>query len=78
MVHLTNDAVQAHSQDYGRYEEGNKLGEGSFGRWLDEEGRRAGRDWAGVRAEMERQCVAVMESSWKSLVRGCGSEHFYF
>jgi len=25
LVHLTNDAIQSHSSDYGKYEEGNKV-----------------------------------------------------
>lgn len=25
MIHLTNDAVQKHSEDYGKYESANKL-----------------------------------------------------
>jgi hypothetical protein len=34
-VHLTNDAVQKHSEDYGKYEPGNKLTYGEFQRYLE-------------------------------------------
>lgn len=33
-VHLTNDAVQQHSEKYGKYEEGNKLSYAEFERYL--------------------------------------------
>ena len=35
MIHLTNDAVQKKSQDYGKYEPGNKLSFADFQRYLD-------------------------------------------
>jgi len=35
MVHLTNDAVQKKSEDYGKYEPGNKLSFSDFQRYLD-------------------------------------------
>lgn len=34
-VHLTNDAVQMNSEDYGRFENGNKLSINDFQRYLD-------------------------------------------
>lgn len=34
-IHLTNDAVQQHSEDYGKFENGNKLSYGDFQRYLD-------------------------------------------
>lgn len=34
-VHLTNDAVQKHCEDYGRFESGNKLSYSDFQRYLD-------------------------------------------
>lgn len=34
MVHLTNDAVQKNSEDYGKYEKGNKISFEEFARWL--------------------------------------------
>jgi tubulin---tyrosine ligase len=34
-VHLTNDAVQKHSEDYGKYENGNKMSYNDFQRYID-------------------------------------------
>ena len=33
-IHLVNDAVQKYSEDYGKYEPGNKLGYGAFQKYL--------------------------------------------
>jgi len=35
LVHLTNDAVQKYADDYGKFEQGNKLSYGDFQRYLD-------------------------------------------
>mmetsp|Transcript_19833 Transcript_19833/g.19843 ORF Transcript_19833/g.19843 Transcript_19833/m.19843 type:complete len:125 (+) Transcript_19833:272-646(+) len=35
-IHLTNDAVQKKSDDYGKFEPGNKLSYGEFQEYLDE------------------------------------------
>ena len=35
MIHLTNDAVQKKSQDYGKFESGNKISYTDFQRYLD-------------------------------------------
>lgn len=35
MIHLTNDAVQKNSADYGKYEPGNKLSYNEFQLYLD-------------------------------------------
>ena len=35
LIHLTNDAVQKNSEDYGKYENGNKLSINDFQRYLD-------------------------------------------
>jgi len=34
MIHLTNDAVQKNSDDYGKYEKGNKISFEEFSKWL--------------------------------------------
>ena len=34
-IHLTNDAVQKHSEDYGKFENGNKMSYNDFQRYLD-------------------------------------------
>ena len=33
-IHLTNDAIQYRSSDYGKFEEGNKIGWKKFQMWL--------------------------------------------
>lgn len=35
-IHLTNDAVQKHCRDYGRFEKGNKLSYGEFQQYLND------------------------------------------
>ena len=35
MIHLTNDAVQKKGEDYGKYENGNKISFGDFQKYLD-------------------------------------------
>jgi tubulin--tyrosine ligase len=35
MIHLTNDAVQKHAEDYGKFEPGNKLSYNDFQNYLD-------------------------------------------
>jgi hypothetical protein len=35
MVHLTNDAVQKRSTDYGKFESGNKISYAEFTRYLE-------------------------------------------
>lgn len=35
MIHLTNDAVQKHDEDYGRYELANKLSYEEFQKYID-------------------------------------------
>lgn len=35
LIHLTNDAVQKHSEDYGKYEDNNKMSYKDFQRYLD-------------------------------------------
>jgi hypothetical protein len=34
MIHLTNDAVQKHSEQYGKYESGNKLSFNDFNKYV--------------------------------------------
>ena len=39
-IHLTNDAIQKHSDNYGKYEKGNKIGYSDFQRYLEVNGSR--------------------------------------
>ena len=34
MIHLTNDAIQKHGDDYGRHEKGNKISYEDFSKYL--------------------------------------------
>ena len=34
MIHLTNDAIQKHSEQYGKYESGNKLSFNDFNKYV--------------------------------------------
>lgn len=36
MIHLTNDAVQKHDEDYGKFECSNKLSFNDFQKYLDQ------------------------------------------
>ena len=38
LIHLTNDAIQKKSDDYGKFENGNKVSYGDFQKYLDREG----------------------------------------
>jgi hypothetical protein len=35
MIHLTNDAIQKHGDNYGKHEDGNKVSYTEFQRYLD-------------------------------------------
>lgn len=37
-VHLTNDAIQSRSSDYGKFQEGNKVSWKNFQKWLEAQG----------------------------------------
>ncbi len=76
-VHLTNDAVQSQSNDYGKYEEGNKVSETIFSRFIDEEHQRQGKVgpiWAKLKKQMENRCIDVIKSSYQTLASGCNLE----
>lgn len=63
LVHLTNDAIQAQSACYGRYEEGNKLSEPLFEKYIDEEYRRSGKGrsiWKHLRTQMDNRYIDVL------------------
>lgn len=88
-VHLTNDAIQSQSADYGKYEEGNKLSEALFQKFIQEEHRRRGGQddiWNSLKHQMQQRCVDIIESSYQTLAMGCqpeeprqqGADEFYF
>lgn len=53
-VHLTNDAIQNHSESYGKYEEGNKLSYVQFQKYLDSKHSGCGYD-------LEKQIIPQMK-----------------
>jgi hypothetical protein len=53
-IHLTNDAVQMNSEDYGRFENANKLSINDFQRYLDQ-------NHAGKNIEFMRDLFPMME-----------------
>ncbi|CDW74359.1 tubulin-tyrosine ligase family protein [Stylonychia lemnae] len=65
-VHLTNDAVQKYSQDYGKFENGNKLSYEDFSKLLSKD---KDVDFYGQIIPQIRNCMKlVVESAAKSLV----------
>lgn len=65
--------MQSASTDYGKFEEGNKVSDISFGKFIDEEYRRKGRGdaiWARLKEQMKRICVDVIEASYPALLSG--------
>jgi hypothetical protein len=63
LVHLTNDAIQKHNEDYGRFEKGNKLSYQDFQRYLDQNHR--GLDFlGGILPKMKRICTDAMRASY--------------
>lgn len=48
-VHLTNDAIQCLSHDYGKYEEGNKLSEATFSKYFDGLEKKENKSWSDIK-----------------------------
>ncbi len=53
-VHLTNDAIQNHSESYGKYEDGNKISYAQFQKYLDLK-------HAGCGYDLEKQIIPKMK-----------------
>ena len=53
-VHLTNDAVQNHSESYGKYEQGNKVSYAQFQKYLDVK-------YPGSGYDLQKQIVPAMK-----------------
>lgn len=63
LVHLTNDAIQKHTDDYGKFEKGNKLSYQDFQRYLDQHHR--GLDFlGGILPRMKRICTDAIRASY--------------
>jgi tubulin monoglycylase TTLL3/8 len=62
MVHLTNDAVQQNSEDYGRYEPGNKLSYSDFQKYLN-------KDYKDLCVDFERDLVPQIQKLITDTIR---------
>lgn len=63
LIHLTNDAIQKHNDDYGRFEKGNKLSYQDFQKYLDQNHR--GLDFIGdILPRMKRICTDAIRASY--------------
>ena len=51
-VHLTNDAIQSMSHEYGKYEEGNKVSEVVFSKYFDGLQKKESKMWSDMKREM--------------------------
>lgn len=51
-MHLTNDAVQSLSHEYGKYEEGNKVSEMVFSKCFDSLSSEKTKKWDEIKIEM--------------------------
>jgi hypothetical protein len=60
-IHLTNDAIQKKSEDYGKYETGNKITFFEFQRYLDSQGQKLS-FWARAYPEMKRLAGQAVRS----------------
>ena len=65
-VHLTNDAVQKTAEDYGRFENGNKLSYPEFQRYLDQYHR--GVDfWTGIWPQIREVVIDTVKATYKRI-----------
>ena len=62
LVHLTNDAVQKYAEDYGKFEQGNKLSYADFQRYLDG-------NYASLRVNFGGEVVPKMKAIVKDTVQ---------
>lgn len=65
-VHLTNDAVQKTAEDYGRFENGNKLSYPEFQKYLDQHHR--GVDfWTSVWPQIREVVIDTVKATWERI-----------
>merc|ERR1719326_285725 len=65
MIHLNNDAVQKHGEDYGKFESANKMSFDEFQKYLDEHNAK---DAISVRRDIWPQIQALMADAVRSAV----------
>ena len=64
-VHLTNDAVQKKCEEYGRFENGNKMSYSEFQKYLDS---------SGIKANMMKNINPKMKNIVKETIRSVGTK----
>ena len=63
-VHLTNDAIQKHSKEYGKFENGNKLSYNDFQRYLD-------RRYPEIKINFYKDILPKIKNIVKDTVKSC-------
>lgn len=71
-IHLTNDAVQKHHEDYGKFEPGNKLSYADFQRYLDSnaninEGAQKLKFWSQAYPEMKKLAADAIRATYTAM-----------
>lgn len=71
-IHLTNDAVQKHHEDYGKFEPGNKLSYADFQRYLDSnaninEGAQKLKFWNQAYPEMKKLATDAIRATYTAM-----------
>ena len=66
-IHLTNDAVQKNSPDYGRYEDGNKLSYEEFQEYINESVANKANFKSEVYPKMKKIVTDTIKATWKRL-----------
>jgi D-alanine-D-alanine ligase-like ATP-grasp enzyme len=62
---LTNDAIQKHTDDYGKFEKGNKISYEDFQKYLDTNYRKSNFDFInGILPQMKRICTDAIRASY--------------
>lgn len=63
-IHLTNDAVQKYSKDYGKYEKGNKLSYADFQVYLDEKHGKGAYVFSQVLERMKKVATDAIKAAY--------------
>ena len=64
MIHLTNDAIQKGSKDYGRYEKGNKISYEEFEKYLRENFNEQYSFYRQILPKVKEICTDVIKGSY--------------
>jgi len=66
-IHLTNDAIQKHSETYGKYEEANKLSYSEFQRYLELHFKEKKYNFADVLSKMKEIATLAVQATYSKL-----------